>query len=553
MPGGLLNLQNTGSLNLLVNESPSVSFWKKAYKQHPNFGLQKFRVDSEGTPSLSLTSESTFKFKIPRYADLLMDSYLAITLPTIWSPIMPPKTDTNGDPIQTSSWAPYEFKWIENIGAKMIEKITFQCGIYTLQEYSGDYLLAAVQRDFSTEKKALFDKMTGHVPEIMDPANSGGKVNMYPNAFYTTSQLGPEPSIYQRELFVPLNGWFGLKTEQAFPLISCQSNELYIHITFKPISKLFQIRDVMDETNQFPYVAPDFNAWYMQLYRFVHPPPNIALGNGDYPDTRALWNPNIHLNCTYCFLDDVERELFAKKERRYLIKQVYESRYLDVVGSTKLTLSNTGGLVSNWLFYLQRNDVNLRNEWSNYTNWAYCHLPHDVVYPDEENDVFKGLPLSIQPNGLPSGLMITGVYSPENKKDILLSLGILYNGDYRENTQPVGVYNLIEKYVRSSGNAPDGLYCYNFGVYSGNDELNPTGAANMTVVNDVEFEVKTIIPPVNRSMQSNLICDPDTGETIGVSKSQFSIYEYTYTMTVFEERYNLITFVGGNCGITYAL
>ena len=39
----------------------------------------------------------------------------------------------------------------------MISKISIVCGNYTLQEFSGDYLLAAVQRDFNDTKKQLFD------------------------------------------------------------------------------------------------------------------------------------------------------------------------------------------------------------------------------------------------------------------------------------------------------------------------------------------------------------------------------------------------------------
>jgi hypothetical protein len=36
-------------------------------------------------------------------------------------------------------------------------------------------------------------------------------------------------------------------------------------------------------------------------------------------------------------------------------------------------------MVSSWMWFLQRNDVNMRNEWSNYTNWAYNNLPRNVI------------------------------------------------------------------------------------------------------------------------------------------------------------------------------
>ena len=160
MPGGLMQLVAIGQQNVILNSNPSKTFWKAAYKKYTNFGKQSFRLDYEGTPSLNLTTESTFNFTVKRYSDLLMDCYISINLPNIWSPIMPPQTYINPDGTTGyTDWVPYEFKWIENIGSQIISNITITCGNQTLQEFSGAYLLAMVQRDFSAEKKALFDKI----------------------------------------------------------------------------------------------------------------------------------------------------------------------------------------------------------------------------------------------------------------------------------------------------------------------------------------------------------------------------------------------------------
>jgi hypothetical protein len=160
MAGGLMQLVSQGQQNIILNGNPSKTFFKSTFAQYTNFGLQKFRVDFEGSKTLRLSEESTYTFKIPRYADLLMDCYLSVALPNIWSPILPPQDPNNSTiPQNTNSenWVPYEFKWIQNLGAKMISKISITCGNYTLQEYSGDYLLAAVQRDFTGQKKNLFN------------------------------------------------------------------------------------------------------------------------------------------------------------------------------------------------------------------------------------------------------------------------------------------------------------------------------------------------------------------------------------------------------------
>jgi len=330
----------------------------------------------------------------------------------------------------------------------------------------------------------------------------------------------------------------------------------------RPIQELFQVRDVFDVTNNFPYVSPNFNQYYMQLYRFLQTPPDTQLGSASYSDIRTIWNADIHLNCTYCFLSNEESRLFALQEQKYLFKQVRENIYYNVTGPNKIAV-NSIGMVSNWMFYFQRSDSNLRNEWSNYTNWPYRYIPNDLIPASTDGtyiitrDVSGGtVPVPIGPgvnsDGKLTGWMITGLYNFENIKDILISMGVLLDGIYRENDQPAGVFNYIEKYTRTTGNAPDGLYVYNFALNSSPFDLQPSGAMNMSRFTTIELETTTIIPPLDPYAQSLVICDPQTGNIIGINKPTWRIYDYNFNMVLFEERINMITFVGGNCGLMYA-
>jgi hypothetical protein len=83
-------------------------------------------------------------------------------------------------------------------------------------------------------------------------------------------------------------------------------------------------------------------------------------------------------------------------------------------------------------------------------------------------------------------------------------------------------------------------------------ELQPSGAINISRFNKIEFEFTTIIPPLNYLAQTMTICDPATGDIIGINKPSWQIYEYNYNMVVFEERMNMVVFVGGNAGLLYA-
>jgi len=554
MPGGLLNIVSEGNNNVILTGNPTKTFFNVSYSKYTNFGLQKFRLDYDGSRDLRLTTPSQFKFKVKRYADLLMDTYLVLTLPDIWSPFYEPSYNTN------NQWVPYEFRWIRDIGTQIIQEIEIVCGAFTLQRYSGDYLAAMVERDFSAEKRDLFNKMTGNVPELYDPANAYGRVNCYPSTYYTDNPAGAEPSIRSRQLFIPINTWFSLDSRCAFPLVALQYNELEINVTLRPIQELFQIRDIYDQGNGYPYVQPDFTRQEMQLYRFLQTPPSIFMESQNYRNQTNIWNADVHLMATYCFLSKQETELFAAKDQLYLIKDVFRYKFENVTGSSRLDVKSTG-MVASWMWYLQRNDVNLRNEWSNYTNWPYDIPPLNIMpapptIPAEFVDAATAAGFTtgpqIQPNtNYNSGYFYTGDFAVDNQREILQTMGILLNGEYRENTLVSGIYNYIEKYVRTQGSAKEGLYCYNFCLNTSPFEYQPSGAINMSKFNTIELEITTYTPPFSPNSNINVICDGN-GNPIGISKQNWRLFDYNYNLVLHEERYNILSFIGGNCGLLYA-
>ena len=546
MAGGLLNLISIGNNNVILTGNPTKTFFKVTYSKYTNFGLQKFRIDYDGLRELRATESSTFTFKIPRYAELLMDTYIVVTLPDIWSPFYQPNANN------AQSWTPYEFRWISDLGTNMIEEITINCGSLTIQKYTGQYLAAMVDRDFTAEKKALFNAMSGNVPELNDPANAFGRSNTYPSVFYTGVSVGAEPSIRGRNIYIPINTWFTLDSRCAFPLISLQYNELTISVTMRPIQELFQVRDVFDVENNLPYIQPDFNRQQFQMYRFLQTPPAVNISPENYENKITTWNADVHLIATYGFLSKEERQLFAQEEQVYLVKDVFEYKFENITGSKKVKLLSNG-MVANWMWFLQRNDVNMRNEWSNYTNWPYKSIPSDITEaPDTSvGDEFDYGPL-YNPDGTNTGFFYTGDFFAGNRKEILETMGILLNGDYRENILTRGVYDYIEKYTRTQGFAKDGIYCYNFCLNTSPFEYQPSGAINLSKFKNIELELTTDVPNVD-SVNSTfgVICDQD-GNAIGISKQNWRLYEYNFNMTLYEERYNVLSFIGGNCGMLYA-
>lgn len=554
MAGGLLNLIAVGSQNIILNGNPKKTFFKSTYSKYTNFGMQKFRLDYEGARILNINEDTHFTFKVKRYGDLLMDTYLVVTLPHIWSPVYPPQTATD-------QWVPYEFKWIEDLGTQLIKEITFTCGHATLQRFTGDYLTAMVKRDFTNTKKKLHDEMTGNTAYFNDPGNNGTRNNTYPNAYFDPSRGGAEPSIRGRNLYIPINCWFTSSSKMAFPLVCLQYNELNLNITIRPVKELFTIRDVTDVCGNFPIVQPNMNIAEHQLYTFLQSPPNVELSFED-SRKRTDWRSDVHLISNYAFLSNEERRVFAGKPQDYLLTEVYEKIIHNVSGSRRVEIESLG-LVKDWMFFFRRSDCNLRNQWSNYTNWPYKFIPQDIDFfsllPSLSNYTVPGTAITVNPSQNPDGsltqLFGTGTFNSVNQFEILQTLGILIDGKYRENLLDSGVYNYIEKYTRTSGNAPPGLYCYNFCINSSHKEIQPSGAINLSRFKKIEYEFTTFTPSLATNVEYLRMCVQDpSGDPIfvGFNKPTWQIYDYTYDLHIYEERYNVLTFMSGNCGLMFA-
>ena len=352
----------------------------------------------------------------------------------------------------------------------------------------------------------------------------------------------------------------------ALPLVSLQYVEMTIEVTIKPVQDLFVVRNINMETDEAVqdagfYRKPNFADPTYSFYKFLQQPPEVNIYPSAvdiWPSKRTDWAADVHLMATYGFLSDREVEKFAREEQRFLIKEVYTKTYNDIVGSKRQDIFSQG-LVSSWMWFFQRSDSTMRNEWSNYTNWPYQDvLPYNVYIPSSTtNKPYESVDCSggVYPNedlgNNPTGIYWTGVYSPMNQKDIMTSWGLLVDGKYRENVLPYGVLNYVEKYVRTAGNAPDGLFTYNFCLNTSPFDFQPSGAMNMSKFTNITFEVQTMDPVLDSEARVDTICNLD-GEVIGIRKPAWGIYEYTYDMTVMEERYNVLILANGTGGLEFA-
>ena len=593
MPGGLINISSYGAANIILNGNPKKTFFKAVYKKYTNFGLQRFRLNFENQRNLSWNADTTYEFKIKRYAELIWDTYLVLNLPDIWSPLYPrPDIKNNNYPgLEDVDAIPYEFQWIENIGLEIIRRITIHSGGTTLAEYSGEYMSALVERD-EGGKKILLSEMIGNEPRFNNPGVAYGRGGRYPNAVYAKNSNGDncdngiEPSIRGKKLYIPIMAWFCHNSKMALPLIALQYQDIYIKVELRPIRELFTIRNVLqpleDNTTVSPPIrklasngrgdrkAPDGNSMHEQMWIFLQPPPepvdgvnvNVAPFDGVnkvdnvvapdfYPIKNNQWNSDIHLIGTYAFLGNKERRYFAAQDHEYLIRSSYQHDYHNSTGSKRIEIPSQN-MVSSYMFRFRRSDVNLRNQWNNYTNWDWNKvLPSNIKGWDENTNRF----VSTSSNNNSLNLFVTGCRDNRNIRDILIDMGVMMGGEYRENTQDSGIYNYIEKWIRTSGIAKDGLYIYSFAIDTHRTIYQPSGAQNMDKYQYVVFEFNTIEPPRNSNFLNegnmNVLCDP-SGNIIGIRKNLWNMNEYNYDLRIWEERYNMVQIKSGRIGLLFA-
>lgn len=649
MGGGLLNLVAKGNNNVILNGNPEKTFFKKSYAKYTNFALQRFKIPYSQQNKLSLFADSKFEFNIPQNGDLLLDTFFSIELPDIYSPIYTiPIPYQNGQPeIDLSGLTycqPYEFKWIENIGAQLIKKVTYLIDGRPIQEYTGQYLYCKSKRDLDSGKQELFNQMIGNVPELTDPANAVGNNGNYPSASWgglTRNQWsnGLEPSIRGRRIYVPLYLWETFSSYQSFPLISIHYSKLEIHVECRPVSEIIKVRDInyferwvsdissvtqlqCNPNNTFkyynpPFIAPNFNDQRYSILYFTEMPPegSRCLGDVSYNRFETLpngevitkttedilreikqiwyinkgsWNHSMTLYTTYAFLGDPERNRLSGLPQRYLIKQVYEKDVPFTQGVHKVNVDATGLTVS-WMWFFQRSDVVLRNEWSNYSNWPYnndmpypCVLGMDLSFTltdiGQVNTSYITPPRYSCTNNSESVFnpclqYITGPIHPENQKEIMLEWGLYCDKQERESILPAEVNNYLDKYLKIEGDSEDGIYCYNFNIDKPT-KLEPSGGMNMSKFSEVSFEFTTIDPYremlPNTSIEDGGInindnClnlnqdylqawrDPDAyfkgaslgGAVVSVTEPTYIDFNYNFNLHIMEERYNILEFSGG--------
>jgi hypothetical protein len=568
MPGGLLQLVATGAQNELVNGTPSMTHFRAVYRRHTNFALEQIRMPfTTSNLEFNVTQTRTISCRVDRYAQLLHDCYLVLTLPDIWSPLKflgasaPP---AGYDPRSNSIG--YEFQWIKNIGYNLIDHVDIVMNGQVIQRLRGEWLKLYSYMTHNADKRAIIDQMTGNVPELYDPANAYDRQNQYPNAIAPTTTptalpqtTVPEPSIRSRQLVIPLHFWFCENPGLALPLVSLQNSEVYINVTLRALNDLYTVVDVNPTSNTYGQRVAPVN---YPLSLFLSPP--LPTGLPSNPGL-TTFIPDFYVEGTFIYLTEVEMNQLARADQTYLIKSVrYVNKEGQFGGNTDLEIPMFN-LVTRIVFASQRSDRILVNDWDNYTNWLNSkRAPWTPANSDTATSIYST-----------GQQQITSVYPRSSIIDGVL----IFDGKERIATKPFPFFSLQQMYRYVTGQPPSslpGIYQYSFAL--DHDQYQPSGAANGSMFNRTILRL-TLQTPLPQSVTSDggatstIVCvlkstvfspnptvipaaqialyDPSELVTV-VQTNDNVIFTFTYNVGVYVEAINFLRIVSGLGSLVFA-
>ena len=587
MPGGLLQLVAIGAQNELINGSPSMTHFRAVYRRHTNFAMESIRMTFTSSDlGFDQTTTRTIPCRIDRYAQLLHDTYLVITLPDIWSPLKylgttaPP---TGYDPRSNSIG--YEFQWIDNIGYNLIDHVEITANGQVLQRLTGEWLKLYSYLTHDPNKRMVVDQMVGNVPELNDPANAYDRMGQYPHAVTPLNQPGgipntktPEPSIRSRQLVIPLHFWFCENPGMALPLVSMQNSDVFVNVTYRPLNQLYTVVDVNPlNTTYGTRIRP--NAADYAIGRFLSPP---TLSGAQSNDSLTSFYPDPYLEGNFIYLTEMEMAQLASADQTFLVKTVTYTNNPGQYGGNSDVLIPFFNLVTRIVWTSQRSDKILTNDWDNYTNWDN---PRRAPFTSNGvlNDVYSSLTNSTETQTFlySSGQQqISSVYP----RDPITNGQLLLDGKERFSVKPTSYFSLLQMYKHTTGDAPKmpGVYMYSFAL--NNDLYQPSGAINGSLFNKVVLRLTLQQPlvttagvasqqtlfaitstvnspnPVYITAAQCALRDPVTGlplypfvtPVVVNTSGDNVIFAYTYNLGVYVESVNFLRIVSGLANFVFA-
>ena len=458
MGGGLIQLVTQGYEDLYLTTDPEITFFKRIYKRHTNFSLELIPQLFNTVPDFG----KRITCNLSKNADLLSNIYLYIELPDV------PKLYDDDNVLSTTD----SFAWCKKIGYSIINYIELEIGGQLIDKHYGDWLNIWNELTETSLRNSI-NIMSGNIEKNNNFTN--GKKNC--------------------KLYIPLKFWFCRHKGLALPLIALHFSDIKIHVEFNELENVlipspthyieidddtvhFEKNDIITQTFGNTKIQAIFSKYdyttkrlYYNKYNeslqsysssssytkdsykiynttgyFVQPKDDVAEVNYNisYPYISLV---NSYFLVNYIFLDNLEREKFAKSKHEYLIDFIQYSGEKTIYNShQKIKL-------------------------------GFSHPCKELVWVAQIKKITSGF--------------IKDKYNYTNNiKDgisLIKNSRILLNGQERSSNRNYIYYNYINPYKYHSNNPDNGINLYSFS--SDPEDKQPKGSCNFSKIDDIVLEL----------------------------------------------------------------
>ena len=402
--------------------------------------------------------------------------------------------------------------WVNKIALYLFNSIDFYIGsnkIYSLSDtYINNY------GELYYKNKEIYNRIIGNEQDI--------------NNF----------SLIQDEtyLFLPIPFWLLSNYGLAFPLISLQYNSLQIRINTKKFLDCIRINI-------------DDNSCDLNIKNNI-----ISLLN-DNNNIIVSGKLEIILLLEYIYLDGIERKKFAQSSHEYLIEQVQELEFDDLIPSNNSFQLEIFHCCKDMFWFAKRNylPTDIFNNDLNVYNYTYSE--NNFIFPQNINYLINYIKILNNPNNLFNVYdFLNGINVIINNKELIEKYNFLipyYSNNY---TSPLknkkinriiqesffslnGVqlfgetysfFNYLQPYNYYNATPQIGFNAYSFSLKP--TEFQPSGSCNMSRISFIGLKLK-----INEIYKDPII-------EISLNKNDI---KYDYKLIFQTRNYNVLRLIGG--------
>lgn len=235
MPLGHLLISNQSLETKLFTKNPEFTYFKNVYKKVSEFSIEDINQYFVNDYGFSKRSSCI----LHNNADLINRVYFVATLPNI------PYLNEYKN-IGTA------FRWINNIGEKLIKSIEIEIDNKIVQKITG-YHINIYNQLYNQNSKSL-DKMIGNIPEINEFSNNKKEYKLY----------------------IPIPFWFSEDIGNSFPINKFNINKIKINVELEDIKNLIiygplyyiTINESSVDLNKYDYIYQNKNNVKAQYFYF---------------------------------------------------------------------------------------------------------------------------------------------------------------------------------------------------------------------------------------------------------------------------------------------